>query len=228
MIKSMKCLIVMGLIALAGCAATPKRPDNASGIVYNKSEATVQKAAVGALLANGFVIGRSDIDYVDGSRPHKMGLVVGSGGESAAVWLSPLGASRTAVKVSTAKSLLGVLGQKNWDAEIIAEMDKSIGPHEGSSPASMSTDSSAEPQPESTTGAAPEMTSPDAAPSQAPLADAAATTQAQGIAAQLGCGTVQSQGGSTFVAPCGTYGVLIDCYDGKCHAMHTVNIKGSE
>src|SRR6185437_14896840 len=92
------------------------------GIVYNKSEARVQKAAVDALLANGFVIGRSDTDYVDGSRPHKMGLMVGSGGESAAVWLSPLGPSRTAVKVSTAKSLLGILGQKNWDAEIIAEI----------------------------------------------------------------------------------------------------------
>lgn len=228
MIRIVKCLIVTGLIALAGCSATPTRPGNASGIVYNKSEARVQKAAVDALLANGFVIGRSDTDYVDGSRPHKMGLMVGSGGESAAVWLSPLGPSRTAVKVSTAKSLLGILGQKNWDAEIIAEIDKSIGPHEGGAHTSMTTDSSAELQPESTTGTATVAASPDAAPSQAPLADSAAMPQAQGIATQLGCGTVQSQGDSTFLAPCGTYGVLIDCYDGRCHAMHTVGIKGNE
>ncbi|MBD8874357.1 hypothetical protein [Rhodanobacter sp. DHB23] len=228
MINSMKCLLVMGLLALAGCAATPTRPNNASGIVYNKGEARVQKAAVGALLANGFVIGRSDTDYVDGSRPHKIGLVVGSGGESAAVWLSPLGPGRTAVKVSTAKSLLGILGQKNWDAEIIAEMDKSIGPHEGGGAAAMTMDSPAEPQSEPTTGTVAAAASPDAPSAQAPLDDTAAMTQAQGIASQLGCGAVQSQGGSTFVAPCGTYGVLIDCYDGKCHAMHTVGIKGNE
>jgi len=31
------------------------------------------------------------------------------------------------VRVSTAKSLAGVVGQKNWDAEIRAEMEKILG-----------------------------------------------------------------------------------------------------
>lgn len=99
-------------------------------LIYNKPEAVVQKAAVDALVANGFVISKSDAEYVEGARPHKVGLLVGSGGESAGVWLSSLGGDKTSVKVSTAKSFAGMAGQKDWDKEIIADMDKSIGAHQ--------------------------------------------------------------------------------------------------
>jgi hypothetical protein len=119
------------MLVLAGCSATPTRPgDSVPSVVFNKPEATVQKAAVDALQANGFVVSKSDAEYVEGARPHKVGLVVGSGGESAGVWLASLSSDKTAVKVSTAKSFAGMAGQKNWDKEIIAEMDKSIGAHQ--------------------------------------------------------------------------------------------------
>jgi hypothetical protein len=119
------------MLGLAGCVATPTRPANSvPALVYNQPEAVVQKAAVDALQANGFVISKSGAEYVEGARPHKMGLVVGSGGESAGVWLSSLGSDKTSVQVSTAKSFAGMAGQKNWDKEIIAEMDKSIGAHQ--------------------------------------------------------------------------------------------------
>lgn len=245
--KSMKCLIAVGLVALAGCSATPTKPGSASSIIYNKSEAVVQRAAVDALVANGFEIDRSDTDYVGGSRPHKIGLVVGSGGESAGVWLSPVGRNKTAVKVSTAKSLLGIVGQKNWDTEIIAEMDRSVGPHGYDNQATTTTEvvpdtpeatsksvpavevaSSAEPQSEPPAQTAAVATPPTAVSSRAPLASTAFTAQAQNVAAQLGCGAVQSKGDSTFVAPCGSYSVLIDCYDDQCHAMHTVSVKSND
>jgi len=126
-----KFVIAACMLVLAGCSATPTKPgDVTPSIIYNKPEATVQKAAVDALVANGFVISKSDAEYVEGARPHKIGLVVGSGGESAGVWLASLGSDKTSVKVSTAKSFAGMAGQKNWDKEIIAEMDKSIGSHE--------------------------------------------------------------------------------------------------
>lgn len=119
------------MLAVAGCSATPTKPtDTVPSVVYDKPETTVQKAAVDALVANGFVVSKSDAEYVEGARPHKMGLFVGSGGESAGVWLSALGSDKTSVKVDTAKSFAGMAGQKNWDKEIIAEMDKSIGPHQ--------------------------------------------------------------------------------------------------
>ena len=126
-----KYLIAAGLLALVGCSATPTRPsDTMPGVVYDKPEATVQKAAIDALVANGFVVNTSPAEYVEGARPHKVGLLVGSGGESAGVWLSSLGADKTSVKVNTAKSFAGMAGQKNWDKEILAQMDKSVGPHE--------------------------------------------------------------------------------------------------
>lgn len=126
-----KLVIGACLLSLAGCSSTPTKPNDAMpSVIYDKAEATLQKAAVDALVANGFVVSKSDAQYVEGARPHKMGALVGSGGETAGIWLSSLGDDKTSVKVSTAKSLLGIVGQKDWDKEILADMDKSVGPHE--------------------------------------------------------------------------------------------------
>jgi hypothetical protein len=82
-----------------------------------------------------------------------------------------------------------------------------------------------------TAGPAPQtVASADPAPPPAPVApvpaqDAATIALAQTAASQVGCGTVQPNGGSTFIAPCDGYSVLIDCYDGQCRPMHTVNVK---
>lgn len=126
-----KLVIAACLMSLAGCSSTPtKSNDTTPSVIYDKAEATVQKAAVDALVANGFVVSKSDAQYVEGARPHKMGALVGSGGETAGVWLSSLSDDKTSVKVSTAKSFVGMMGQKDWDKEILADMDKSVGPHE--------------------------------------------------------------------------------------------------
>lgn len=61
-----------------------------------------------------------------------------------------------------------------------------------------------------------------------PQSSAAVTAMAQGVANQLGCGAVRANGDSTFVAPCGGHGVLIDCDGGQCRPMHTVSIKSEE
>jgi hypothetical protein len=55
-----------------------------------------------------------------------------------------------------------------------------------------------------------------------------ATTMAQGVANQLGCGAVRASGESTFVASCGSYDIAIDCDGDKCHPTHTVSAKGNE
>lgn len=73
--------------------------------------------------------------------------------------------------------------------------------------------------------AAPEASA--AAPSTA-VASTASTAMAQDVATQIGCGAVQANGGSTFVAPCGSYSVLIDCDGGQCRPMHTVNVKNDD
>ena len=87
----------------------------------------MQKAAVDALTVTGFDIKKQEPTYVEGYRPHKVGLFVGSGGETVGIWLTAQGADKTEVKVRTAKSLVGALGQKNWDDQVLAEMAKSLG-----------------------------------------------------------------------------------------------------
>jgi hypothetical protein len=59
-------------------------------------------------------------------------------------------------------------------------------------------------------------------------ANAAIAPLAQAVAIQLGCGAVQANGATTFIAPCGDYSVLIDCDSGQCRPMHTVSAKHND
>lgn len=94
------------------------------------------------------------------------------------------------------------------------------------------------PQPPSSVAhAAPNWLAPPPAPPRAPLLAQPApppappppttpvSTLAQGVADHLGCGAVQANGNATFVAPCGSYSVLIGCEDGHCRPLHTIEAK---
>jgi hypothetical protein len=118
--------VALVVIVLAGCAATPTRPE-AEGVIFQKPVDVVQKAAVDAIVVMGFDVKKSNPLYVEGFRPRKIGMLVGSGGETVGIWLESLESAKTIVRVCTAKSLVGVVGQKNWDAEILAEMEKNLG-----------------------------------------------------------------------------------------------------
>ena len=80
-----------------------------------------------------------------------------------------------------------------------------------------------------TPGTAPVTTTPPpsaVAVSTATAAESSADASvAQDVATHMSCGAVEANGNSTFVAPCGTYSVLISCDDGQCRPMHTVNVK---
>jgi hypothetical protein len=117
---------MFAIVLTAGCASTPKMPSEAP-TVFAKPSAVVQKAAVDSLVVAGFEIQKTEPLYVEGMRPHRVGLVVGSGGETVGVWLEPMGASRTGVRVDTARSLLGIAGQRKWNDDILAEMTKTLG-----------------------------------------------------------------------------------------------------
>lgn len=66
------------------------------------------------------------------------------------------------------------------------------------------------------------------ATSQESAATAAIEPMAQSVATQLGCGAVQANGATTFIAPCDSYSVLIDCDGGQCRPLHTVSVKHDE
>jgi len=123
-------LLLIAVVALSGCASVPEKPADAHSAVFAKPTADVQKAAVDALVVLGFEVKKSDPTYVEGYRPRKVGLFVGSGGETVGIWIEPLGPSRTGVRVDTARTFVGGAGQKRWDDDVLQELQKSLGKKE--------------------------------------------------------------------------------------------------
>jgi hypothetical protein len=119
-------LILLGLAStlIVGCASMPAASDATPMNVFQQPIERVQKAAVDALVVTGFDVTKQEPTYVEGFRPRKVGLFVGSGGETVGIWLTKQGPNKTEVKVDTAKSFVGMVGQKNWDTEILNEMTK--------------------------------------------------------------------------------------------------------
>lgn len=112
---------------VAGCASMPVARGATPMTVFQQPIEGVQRAAVDALVVTGFDVTKQEPTYVEGFRPRKVGFIlVGSGGETVGIWLASQGPNKTEVRVDTAKSLAGIAGQKNWDAEILNEMTKSL------------------------------------------------------------------------------------------------------
>jgi hypothetical protein len=119
-------LLAAILPLLVACASTPALPE-AAGVVFAQPLEKTRQGAVDALVVLGFDLKKQDPAYIEGFRPRKIGLFVGSGGETVGVWLEPVGDQQTRVRVDTAKSLAGIVGQKNWDAEVLTQMEKTLG-----------------------------------------------------------------------------------------------------
>lgn len=127
-LNTMPILALAGLMALmVGCASTPKAADAKVGAVFQQPIDKVQKASADALTVTGFDVKKQEATYVEGYRPRKVGLFVGSGGETVGIWLASLAPDRTEVKVKTARTFAGGAGQKNWDNDVMAEITRSLG-----------------------------------------------------------------------------------------------------
>lgn len=124
LIQTLSLIAVAGLVT--GCTSTPAVSDATNNTIFPQPIAKVQKAAVESLTVTGFDVTKQEPAYVEGYRPRKIGFFVGSGGETAGIWMTALEANKTEVKVDTAKSMVGYAGQKKWDTEIISEMTKSL------------------------------------------------------------------------------------------------------
>jgi hypothetical protein len=86
----------------------------------------VRKAAIDALTVIGCTIKKEDPAYIEGKREHKVGVFVGSGGETVTVTLSDAGGGKVGVDIKTAKTFVGGAGQKNWDQPVLDEMTKTL------------------------------------------------------------------------------------------------------
>jgi hypothetical protein len=111
----------------AGCfvsrfvASGEPEPQGGGGLeaMFANSPEDVQKAVMQALIALGFKIEDSGPEHVHGQRPPGM--------ETARVWIEPAGEGRARVIVETDKSGFGVIFQKNWNDEILAQIEKNLG-----------------------------------------------------------------------------------------------------
>ncbi|HEY3303178.1 MAG TPA: hypothetical protein VGL70_06545 [Candidatus Binatia bacterium] len=139
-------ILLFTVIAVAGCSATPAKQDaqgaaapskqepqetptptkqGTQGIVFPRTIDDVQKAAANALVMTGFEIKKEEPLHVEGAR-RALGVLPA---ETVGVRLESLGPNRTRVRIETAKSLVGI-GQKNWDAAVLEEMEKTLGKRE--------------------------------------------------------------------------------------------------
>jgi hypothetical protein len=102
--------------------------------VFDQPLVKVQEQAVNALVVLGCEIKKQLPNYVEGKRVRKVGVFVGSGGETIRVWLSEID-GKTGVKVTTDKTFLGGAGQKNWDQPTLDEITKALAAAPASAPA---------------------------------------------------------------------------------------------
>lgn len=100
----------------------PKPPDHAKTATVQFPLAAAHTSAENSLAVSGFKIGKEDDTFIEANRPHHMGLFVGSGGEICRIWLNPVSTNETEIKVDSAKSFVGMLGQKEWDSTVLAEI----------------------------------------------------------------------------------------------------------
>lgn len=113
--------------ASAAAAESESANEKGKSAVYAADLKTTRDAAIAALKLTGFDIKSSEDTLITGSRPHKMGLVVGSGGEKISVRLAAEGETSTKARVRTEKTFVGFAGQKNWDDAVINAMNESLG-----------------------------------------------------------------------------------------------------
>lgn len=90
--------------------------------VFAQPLARVNEAAVRALVSVGCNVKRKETYFASGSRPQKMGLFIGSGGETVKVFMLPQGDKVTNVWVDTDLSFVGMAGQQGWNKQVLAEM----------------------------------------------------------------------------------------------------------
>jgi hypothetical protein len=113
-------VIILSIGLVAGCASTPVARNGAPITIFQQPIERVQKAAVDALIENGFEVKKQEPTYVEGTRPYK--LFGGGGGETVGIWLVAQAPGTTEAKADNAKALYGYFLQWDWCAKVMETM----------------------------------------------------------------------------------------------------------
>lgn len=95
-------------------------------VVFAQPIEQVRQAALRALTFVGCEVKKQNAFYLNGRRPNKFGLFVGSGGETVEVFLYPKSETETHVWVDTDMSFVGIAGQQSWNKQVVAEMTSTL------------------------------------------------------------------------------------------------------
>lgn len=133
------CLLTLLLVSLTGAppvlakdkATTAESEDkggkkNTTSAVLAAKPAAVHDAALQALASIGCEIKKDTADAIEGKRPNKVGLAVGSGGEKIFVTIKDQGDGNTLLTVTTKKTMLGIVGQKLWNEELAKQISEAV------------------------------------------------------------------------------------------------------
>ena len=129
---------IMTVTAVMGCFMPMAAQAADSGVqaTLDAAPAAVHKAAADALAVIGCEIKKDEPNLVEGVRTRKVGVFVGSGGETVVVSIAVQAEGKTNVDIRTKRTFVGGAGQKNWDQPVLDEIRKSLSSTAASSPAS--------------------------------------------------------------------------------------------
>ncbi len=99
---------------------------NITTLVLTAKPAAIHSAALQALAGIGCIVLKDTPDAIEAKRPHKLGLAVGSGGEKLFVTVTDLGQGKSELKVTTKKTLVGIVGQKLWNEEVAGQIRDAV------------------------------------------------------------------------------------------------------
>lgn len=134
----MVALVVSGVASVDASAASKSKNTPARAESSAKKPKTVVRelpypvdqvrvAALEAMAKIGCKIKKDSKGYIEGKRPNKVGLAVGSGGEVLKVALAELTDASTEITVTTKKTLMGIVGQRLWSADMMASIEEILG-----------------------------------------------------------------------------------------------------
>jgi hypothetical protein len=131
-------LRTFALVAVVSCFTTVPAQAEDKGVqaTLDAGPEAVHKAAADALAVIGCEIKKDEPTHLEGVRTRKVGVFVGSGGETVSVSITSQAEGKTNVDIRTKRTFVGGAGQKNWDQPVLEEIRKSLSSTAAPSPTS--------------------------------------------------------------------------------------------
>lgn len=131
-------IVTVAAVIICFMPVSARAEDKGAQATLDATPEAVHKAAADALAVIGCEIKKDEPTHLEGVRTHKVGVFVGSGGETVSVLIATQADGKTSVDIRTKRTFVGGAGQKNWDQPVLEEIRKSLSSTAAPSPANSS------------------------------------------------------------------------------------------